>query len=127
MRSGWEKVVVGLTSFLDEETPAEHDVFTDGEDSSLEKRSYAMREPVIKLTAAIGIRLLFNPVSDLRERDAAQEECLQGLLFDKGQNTPRWFRFDCFRNNICVQKISVHRSMSLTGAGVPAGSRSKSP
>ncbi len=78
--------VSGFPSFLDEQTPLEHDVFSHLKNALLKHGSDFVREPIVQLTADVGVRHEFNAEADFGEGNAANEQPIERLRSDEGDD-----------------------------------------
>src|ERR1700674_5514777 len=78
--------VSGFASFLDEQTPLEHDAFSHLENALLKHWSDFVREPIVELTAGVGFRHEFNAEADFGEGNAADEQPIERLRSDEGDD-----------------------------------------
>ena len=78
--------VSGLPSVLDQQTPLEHDVFSHRKNALLKHGSDFVREPIVQLTANVGVRQEFNTEADFGEGNAANEQPIERLGSDEGDD-----------------------------------------
>jgi hypothetical protein len=87
---GLRESVASFAAVLDQQSPPEHDVLGDSEDTLLEHWPHLMREPIIKLSAAIGIRDEFNTEPDFGEGHSTQIEKVKWLTCNEGYDFAFW-------------------------------------
>jgi hypothetical protein len=78
--------VSGFPSFLDEQTPLEHDVFSHLKNALLKHWSDFVREPIVQVTADVGVGHEFNAEADFGEGNAANEQPIERLRSDEGDD-----------------------------------------
>src|SRR6185312_5041541 len=78
--------VSAFAALLDKQSPFEHDVFADRENTLFEHRSHLMSQPVGQLRATRGVWNQLDAESNLSQRHGTDIERLQGLSGDELQH-----------------------------------------
>jgi hypothetical protein len=78
--------VSGFPHFLDEQTPLEHDVFSHLKYALLKHWPDFEREPIVELSADVGVGHEFNAEADFGEANAANEQPIEWLRSDEGDD-----------------------------------------
>src|SRR5665811_1885171 len=115
-----------FAALFDQETPLEHNVFGDRENTLLEYRPHLVRKPIIPLSAMVGVANEFDTESDFGEDHRAHIERFERLGGDEGEHFLFWPRSAQFRQNIGVEQPAHHKVTLRTGIIARFGSRSKS-
>ena len=84
--------VSGFPSFLDEQAPLEHDDFSHLKNALLKHGSDFVRVPIVQLAADVGVRYEFNAEADFGEGNAANEQPIERLRSDEGDDLAFRFR-----------------------------------
>ncbi len=115
-----------LAAVRDEEPPLEHDIFGHREGALLEHWAYLVRKPVIQLRAAGGVANAFDAEADFRKGDGADEEPVERLGRNEGDDFGFGLWATQLGENIRIEQPTRHNLTSRTGSRSRLGSISMS-
>jgi hypothetical protein len=124
MRSGCEKVWPTLRP---SSTSSRHlNMFGTGQDALLEHRPHLVREPVVELGAAAGVRDELDAKANFGERNGAYIEMFEWMRSNEGGHFAFWLRAAQLGEDIRIEQPTRHRSTPRTGSRSRFGSMSMS-